>query len=366
MTQATYATHAMHLRQCVAPFGEARACADPPAKVAGDPPWIPRAAATSSSPASTLGAPQGERGPEAPQEDATTRQNIRKEGPSSRSMPCPKTHDHTGSQWICVRNRHPLLHQKGCLCPPLLWNLPVKSQWPCAQVSSVSRQISSDVINHLCFVECFSSCLLPGGRRPSVWLIGDSYIYWAAQRASECPDGLNLGFTHADLSWRGVRDLKWLQVLPEVVAVSNLKKRPAVLVIHAGSYNISSCAALKQLIALMCSDFDHFATLFSDLVIVWSEVIPSVFWFGARDLSLIKTTRRVVNLRVSEHIRSMGGIVIRHKQIEKNYKNLILPDGVRLNNAGLDIFISELRDAIDQALVFLSKSKTLVPPHTQM
>ncbi|XP_069840732.1 nuclear factor 7, ovary-like isoform X3 [Dendropsophus ebraccatus] len=90
-----------------------------------------------------------------------------------------------------------------------------------------------------------------GGRRPSVWLIGDSYIYWAAQRASECPDGLNLGFTHADLSWRGVRDLKWLQVLPEVVAVSNLKKHPTVLVIHAGSYNISSCAALKQLIALM-------------------------------------------------------------------------------------------------------------------
>lgn len=47
-------------------------------------------------------------------------------------------------------------------------------------------------------------------------------VYWPAQRVSYCPGGLKLGFANADLNWRGVHGLRWLQVLPKVIAVNKL------------------------------------------------------------------------------------------------------------------------------------------------
>ncbi|XP_075718871.1 uncharacterized protein LOC142759946 [Rhinoderma darwinii] len=191
-----------------------------------------------------------------------------------------------------------------------------------------------------------------GVRRPAVWMIGHSYIYWAAQRAAYHPGGLDLGFKQADVYWRGIRGLKWLQVLPEVVAVSRMSQSPTVLVIHAGGNDLCS-TRVAELISIMRSDFERFAAFFPDLVVVWSEIVPRVLWKGARNKASLERTRRLLNVRVSRHVRGKWDVVIRHRQLEGDNRGLMLQDGVHLNDIGLDIFLSGLQDAIDRALFLL-------------
>ncbi|XP_044160334.1 nuclear factor 7, brain-like isoform X1 [Bufo gargarizans] len=199
------------------------------------------------------------------------------------------------------------------------------------------------------------SFIVPYVRRPAVWLIGDSYINCAAQRASDRPCGLNLGFTNADLAWRGIQGLKWSQVLSEVVSVSTLNQTPTVLVIHAGGNDLCS-VPVAELISLIRFDFDRFTSFFADLIVVWSEVIPRAWWNGARNQPPIERARRLLNMRVSRHVRSKGGVVIRHRQLEGDNSELMLQDGVLLNDNGLDIFLSGLQNAVERALILLGQS----------
>ncbi|XP_069812354.1 serine/arginine repetitive matrix protein 1-like isoform X2 [Dendropsophus ebraccatus] len=191
-----------------------------------------------------------------------------------------------------------------------------------------------------------------GQRRPAVWLIGHSFIHRAAQRASCRPGGLSLGFSQADVSWRGVGGLRWLRVLSEVIAISKQVHGPAVLVIHAGGNDLCS-VRLAELISVIRSDLIRMSDFFSDSIIVWSEIVPRVVWNGARNPGAIERARRILNTRISRFVRTRGGIAIRHRQLEGDNRRLMLQDGVHLNDIGLDIFLSGLQDAIERALFTL-------------
>lgn len=192
-----------------------------------------------------------------------------------------------------------------------------------------------------------------GVRRPVVWLIGHSFIHWAEKRASKRPGGLQMGFHQADVCWRGVRGLQWMRVLSEVVAVSKLVHGPAVIVIHAAGNDLCNIR-LSELISIIRADFDRFPSFFRDIVLVWSEIIPRQIWRGARNPASIERARRLLNMRVSRHVRMNGGVVIRHRQLEGDNRELLLDDGIHLNPIGLDIMLSGLQDAIERALFMLS------------
>ncbi|XP_069802067.1 uncharacterized protein [Dendropsophus ebraccatus] len=148
-----------------------------------------------------------------------------------------------------------------------------------------------------------------GQHRPEVWIIGHSFIHRAAQRASCRPGGLNLGFSQANVSWRGVGGMRWLRVLSEVIAISKQLHGPAVLVIHAGGNDLCS-VRLAELISVIKSDVIRMSELFTDSIIVWSEVVPRVVWNGARNPGAIERARRILNTRISRFVRSRGGIAI--------------------------------------------------------
>lgn len=182
-----------------------------------------------------------------------------------------------------------------------------------------------------------------------VWVIGHSYVHRAADRAAHRPGGKQLGFHQADVFWRGIGGLRWLRVLHEVVEVSRMVRGPAVVVIHAAGNDLCS-VRLSELISVMRADFDRFASFFQDVVLVWSEIVPRGIWKGARNPASIERARRLLNMRVSRHVRLNGGVVIRHRQLEGDNKDLMLDDGIHLNGIGLDILLSGFQDAIDRAL----------------
>ncbi|XP_071980183.1 uncharacterized protein [Engystomops pustulosus] len=188
--------------------------------------------------------------------------------------------------------------------------------------------------------------------RPTVWILGHSFIYWAEQRAMVRPGGRSLGFFDADVRWRGIRGLRWMQALPEVVDISRYSASPSILVLHLGGNDLCS-VRFGELVPLIQSDLERFSSFFSRFVLVWSEIIPRAIWEGARDGAGIERSRRLLNTKVSRFVRERGGVVVRHRELEGDNRGLLLPDGVHLTDIGMDIFLSGLQDGIERAMSLL-------------
>ncbi|XP_069585212.1 uncharacterized protein [Ranitomeya imitator] len=187
------------------------------------------------------------------------------------------------------------------------------------------------------------------GVRPSVWIVGHSYIYWAARRAELCPGGRSLGFNDVDVIWRGLRGMMWSQVLPEIVHISRVASSPTIVVIHAGGNDLASFP-LAELLTLIRSDMDKFPSFFPLMRLVWSEIIPRLVWRGARELNAMERSRRTLNQRISRFVRFKNGVVVRHHRLEGDNSGFLLPDGVHLNEVGLDIFLNGVREGVVQAM----------------
>ncbi|XP_072000851.1 uncharacterized protein [Engystomops pustulosus] len=188
--------------------------------------------------------------------------------------------------------------------------------------------------------------------RPTVWILGHSFIYWAEQRAMVRPGGRSLGFFDADVRWRGIKGLRWMQALPEVVDISRYSVSPSILVLHLGGNDLCS-VRFGELVPLIQSDLERFSSFFSRFVLVWSEIIPRAIWEGARDGAGIERSRRLLNTKVSRFVRERGGVVVRHRELEGDNRGLLLPDGVHLTDIGMDIFLSGLQDGIERAMSLL-------------
>ncbi|XP_040271179.1 uncharacterized protein LOC120986584 isoform X2 [Bufo bufo] len=151
-----------------------------------------------------------------------------------------------------------------------------------------------------------------GAVGPTVWMVGHSYIFWAAQRAECRPGGRSLGFSDVRVSWRGIRGLRWSQLLPQVVEIGTQAIGPVVLVVHAGGNDIGS-VPLLELLTLMRADLERFPSFFREVILVWSEIVPRAVWQNGRDGEAIEKCRRTVNARMSRFVRSRGGVVVRHR-----------------------------------------------------
>lgn len=91
----------------------------------------------------------------------------------------------------------------------------------------------------MCVLICFPNTFFILGA-PEVWIVGHSFVFRAARRAEDRPGGPNLGFSGVRVNWRGVRGLRWAQVLSEVVFISRTAQFPVVLVLHVGGNDLGN------------------------------------------------------------------------------------------------------------------------------
>ncbi|XP_066455066.1 uncharacterized protein [Eleutherodactylus coqui] len=191
-----------------------------------------------------------------------------------------------------------------------------------------------------------------GGRGVSdwtVWVVGHSYVYWAKKRARNRPIGVNLGL-NVQVRWLGIRGLQWPRLLQEVLKISSWKNDRVILVIHAGGNDLGKIK-VAELIALMKADIFRFKEFFKKVVIVWSDIVARRIWREARDNEAIERVRKTVNFRISKHVRALGGIAIRHWELERRERGMMRGDGVHLSDIGLDTFLSRLQDGVESALL---------------
>ncbi|OCT80963.1 hypothetical protein XELAEV_18027775mg, partial [Xenopus laevis] len=191
------------------------------------------------------------------------------------------------------------------------------------------------------------------------WIIGHSYVKWAALRATERTYKRQLGLSEQEvrIRWRGIPGLQWKQILPEVLQLRGMGPGPKILVIHAGGNdlgtmkNVDLINNIKQDIAKCCARING-------LIVVWSEVVARSFWRGARNHKAIEKCRIKLNVSVSKFVKSIGGISIRHRELEKDNKSLLRNDGVHLNPIGLDILNMDFYTGIEKALAVLGRKSS--------
>lgn len=77
---------------------------------------------------------------------------------------------------------------------------------------------------------------------------------------------------------------------------------------------------------------------FSEKIIVWSVVVPWVTWQGARDAGAVEQARTTLNTCMSHFVRTRAGVVVHHRQLEGDNRQLMREDRVQLIKLGLIFF----------------------------
>lgn len=194
----------------------------------------------------------------------------------------------------------------------------------------------------LCFIGD-SQCL--------VWILGHSYVFWGAERASVRPDGRQLGFSRSEVlvRWLGKRGLRWSGVLPEMSNFVRLDRPPDILVLHAGGNDLAK-RPFRELVRDIKFDVLRLWALYPKLIVVWSDMVFRLVWRGARSVERINKARIKVNKAIGLFMARNGAVVVRHRALEDGKGAFWGSDGEHLNGVGYDIWNLALQEGIETAL----------------
>lgn len=197
----------------------------------------------------------------------------------------------------------------------------------------------------------FFSFLLGGIKRGLVWILGHSYVFWGAKRADMRPKGRQLGIPREDacVRWVGRPGMQWARVLPEIQHFARLDRPPDVLVLHVGGNDLGGRPS-RELMKDVKIDFLRLRTSFPEMVIVWSDIVARTNWRLARSVDRLNKTRIKVNKRVGQFVIRNGGLVVRHRELEKDVGLYLRRDGVHLSEVGIDLWSMGLEEGIRRAL----------------
>ena len=180
--------------------------------------------------------------------------------------------------------------------------------------------------------------------RRHIMIIGHSYVYWAACYAASSPWGKDLGLgAHAFISWKGMCGVQWLQ-FGRMTSFERIP--PDILVVHLGGNDLPKVPG-KALILDILRDLKRLKEKYPTMQIVWSTIIPCLTWRGAQSFDNVNRARRQVNREVCRGV-SRGGLrsVINHRRIQLSNREYFCGDGVHLSDAGLDIFLDDIRGGL--------------------
>ena len=184
-----------------------------------------------------------------------------------------------------------------------------------------------------------------------VWIVGHSYVFWAAKHAESRPYSTNLGLDSSfSLLWSGVRGLRWRNVKEHLVYLSAMWPSPQILVLHAGANDLGKLGTW-ELICEIKRDLHTISLMFPGSVLAFSEMVPRMLWSPQSGLFYLDRIRRRLNRTIHSFLVSSGGVSFRHSELEGFMPGLFRKDNVHLSPIGIDIFNMGLQNLIEAATV---------------
>ena len=165
----------------------------------------------------------------------------------------------------------------------------------------------------------------------------------------------NKGFT---IEWKGISGLTWPRLHPVINKMRRKAPDPVIMVIHCGGNSIGGKLNLKKLQTNMKGTLANLHRSMPNTLIVWSEIIPRLYWRNMISTIAAEKCRKRVNSSLSEFVFSeLNGAYIKYPDITSESK--MFTDGVHLTPLGNSIFTH----SIQAALVAFKSSNGRKYPH---
>ena len=203
---------------------------------------------------------------------------------------------------------------------------------------------------------------IPGFK--TVWIVGSSIPYWAGEEAGRRPGGKNLklGF---DITWKGIRGLKWEDLDQLLSQEIKFQTRPDVLIIHAGSNDLTTPGntAVSFIQDIQCSLY-RYNVMFPKTLLIWSALLPRLYWHGAplgKGGVKIDVKRRKINKAMKKFMVSeLDGAFISHDtNINVHQTSLFRYDGTHLSQSGNNAYLNNIQGGLE---FILSGKGKIFPP----
>ena len=117
---------------------------------------------------------------------------------------------------------------------------------------------------------------------------------------------------------------------------------PNYLLVHQGSNDLLLIPGVELFHQIKFS-FLRCKVLAPTMTIIWSVMLPHLYWHNAKSARNINSARKDVNRKVKQYLKTQGGLVIRHPSITPTEKRLFRYDGSRLNQLGNSVLLNGLQ-----------------------
>lgn len=190
-----------------------------------------------------------------------------------------------------------------------------------------------------------------GTRAQRLWLLGDSFVRRAGERASWTGNH-NLGVNASEVKWFGRGGLTLHEFPRALQDLLRYNPAPTIMIIHVGSNDLGRYGA-KQCRQALDDALTTARELLPGCHIYFSSIIPRLFYYGygrtVHSQSAIDKVRKSLNKYGRRKIRRMhNASFIMHNFIaqEHQYFNR---DGIHLSDSGCDILIQSFATAARMA-----------------
>lgn len=185
-----------------------------------------------------------------------------------------------------------------------------------------------------------------------VWMLGDSILYWAGERAKRLArPHLNLKHLHLTIRWYGKRGMSWDSLRQDIQWIT-LHRPPAMILIHLGGNNVLN-TSYQKIRRVIQRDFKYLSETFPSTILVWSDILPRLKWKFSRensDLDAINHKRHRFNLIAHQILQRLDmGRILKH-DISLDTPGLFGSDGCHLSEVGTALFPNTIQGGIEAFL----------------
>ncbi|KAJ8322171.1 hypothetical protein KUTeg_000642 [Tegillarca granosa] len=175
----------------------------------------------------------------------------------------------------------------------------------------------------------------------------DSIIYWAHRSALRLLNRhLRLEQQGVHINWMGKRGMKWHNVLTTVSKNIRNFPVPRILILHVGGNDLIDYTT-SMLCAKIEYDISILAQWLPNTIIIWSDILPRLYWRGSLNIKAIEKKRKRVNRSGRRSAFLVGGRVIHHQDITYDCPSLFRADKVHLTDVGNALFLNNLQNELE-------------------
>ncbi|CAC5372752.1 unnamed protein product [Mytilus coruscus] len=141
---------------------------------------------------------------------------------------------------------------------------------------------------------------------------------------------------------------------------NEIKKKPTpnYIIVYLGANDLVKS---KELIENIKCSFLRIKVFAPDIRIIWSDILPRLYWHGTLRPKLIEISRKRVNCAVRSFMMQEDLYFMRYPSIKSSESNSFRHDGTHLSDVGIGIFLNNIQAALETFK--LNIDKVFPPEH---